>query len=1296
MRKVLFRWPIVSQLLVLAALDLAIHWTLLTELNGYLSWVNFLVPFTASQYPSGPALSWNPFQYGGTPVGLPFAYLSNYVEALGPLSLFSALLGATWGAKLYILLSTLFVGATALLFARTMIRRPIAQLVAAVFLIAGPFQISLYGQGDYQAFVAEGLVFLSLCAAYLGVRHPSQRWLWFPTCAWLIIFTFQTPQAFLLGLILIACLLPVYVRDWHLSIGPTGFRYGVPPPAPADGAGRSWKVRLIGPFRRNTKLRNILRELGALATRLPGLIAVAAVIIVPAYVTFYVLGAGATAASSSLALPLTTFIDYSRNPLSLLTLYAYFNLSPTMVRSGAGGPLALWAWTIASLALLSLIWIGYLFTRDRRLLYFLGVSIVVALFGAGPAGPFSGLADFLYLRFPGYAAVNASYYWDWFVITPLYALMLGVLLEGVLAPRSNVPPPPNPRPAVPPKRGLAAVFYTLRNGPRRPWWPTYRRDVTVAVIVLLSVGVLIPIANGAYYAPPNGIHQASYPSEYDQIPSLLQRLIGSTYAGVALFNPDVSWFTSNSTEAVPNAFFLFPTVRTAGVPVYLAPAIQSNFYFYWLYDQFYSNSTRYAGQLFALAGVEYLLVFYGTQSASFNPHFLPFSYGKNASQLMRYQADIVPVVEGKSFAIYRDLAFNGAALADPHLSLVTGPGYDELNALAYAGIDLANQSWLFPSDLPSNDCSAELGRVERAYTATPNALIGIALQCDHVSVADPLPETSLSSAPTHTWVPSTNDFGVPIMESWPEPLAVTEGGPNSIGLPISAETCTGGCTIWLPIRFSGDGGSLTFGWRGASWNVLTDVGFDRLNNSMVWVQLPFAVTSSGTLSITGWGGWNAIGSGYVFASPGGSSPSSPMDWLNHTLAQTTVVQVTPASLINLENTSGNRGGLQYLRFVPNATVNAFPGNQGIVVSEIGSAPVHVYLPMTKATGPGWVALLARATAYGYLTATFEGSAEPELIGFDSGDYNSSHNVWQTIMIPWNDSTPNLESGMNLSLESGTLWLAEAWFVPEAIPGSSTPTPVARPSFGPPTLFAPLTTSVSSWSARLSPSGYLSVTANGTFAPASGFGHFLLSIDLADTAPPGAAIALSANVTPGLWVSASDAAVSYRSEGGFTLFGPSFQNDEFLASNNLTFDIESYGDFPSGNNTFQVAARFAFVDQPLVWNVTDFAAGPPLAISADGQGYQVAADGASLVLVRVADYPGLTTSGNAGLGPALGTLDTLLWNPANQTDIEVYPGAVEFLYLSVALSVLATAVWMGVELGVRRHRVRAARRNPVPP
>ena len=869
------------------------------------------------------------------------------------MTILGLLLGPMGAAKAYAVLTTFFVGSAAMLFSRTVVRHPLGQLCAGVFVVAGPFQVALYGQGDYLEFVAEALVFLSLCAMWLAVHRPSQRWCWLPTSVWLMLFTFAQPQAFLLGILLMVCLVPVYVRDARVARGLVTRWWGGAPPGDA-GAHRtrpSWRAWLSRTVRGGANRSGFLKEIGALLARLPAVIVAAAVILIPAYLTFYILGSGATASSSTLALPLSTFHAYSRVPLSLLTLSSYFGLSGTMVGSGLGGAMAAAAWMAVVVLLVALVWVSYLFVRDVRLLYLLVVAVAAAMVGAGPLGPLAGATVYLYLHVPGYAALNGSYYWDWFVITPVYALMLGLLVEGTLRPGPGRPAAFTGSSRRAGTRTLRRLLGTPHEVPSTRAWARATRVVAVGVVVLLGVSVLVPIVNGGYYGPPDGIHEANYPAGFDQVPTLLRNLIGNSYAGVALFNPDVNWFLTNSSQLVPNAFFLYPTVRTSGLPVYLAPTLQSNSYYYWLYDQFYSNSTHYAGELFALVGVEYFVVFYGIQSALAYPQFLPTSYDKNASALMEYQQGIVPVVSEKSFSIFRDLAYNGVALADRDLSIVAGPGYEELNALAYAGIPLENQSWLFASDLPSNDCATDLGRVDRVYATSLNALIGVALECDHVSVADPVEETAPYANPSQAWTPSTSTLNVSILESSTQPLATTIGGPHTLSVPLSAGGCPGTCRIWLPVRFDGDGGNLSFGWGSSTWTLHTQLGFSGLNNTMVWVELPFGVAGSGTLSITGTGGWNAVGSIYVFDSGSATSPFSPTDWLNRTLSNASVVQVTPASVFDLPTFATTGPHFEYVHSPPNATSNSFPGGQGIEVSNVGSAPVSVTLPMVQGDWP---------------------------------------------------------------------------------------------------------------------------------------------------------------------------------------------------------------------------------------------------------------------------------------------------------------------------------------------------------
>ena len=1158
--------PLLGQLLVVALLDLAIHWTLLVGYNGYISWTNFLTAYTAGQYPTGPDLAWSPYQYMGSPVFLPFQNLCVYLDAVGPLSVLSAAFGATWGAKLYIVLSVLFLGAATLVWARTLIHSRVGQIAAAVFVVAGPYQLALYGQGDYEFFVTEGVIFLSLSALWLGIHRPSQRWIWFPVSGWLLLFTFELPMAMMLGFLMTDLLLPVYLWDWRRSTR------GSSPPAAAEIASapgsvppppESWSGRIrrsIGP---HGPARRFFSDLGGALARFPAVVAAAALLIVPAYVTFYVWGRGATSPNAAAAaLPLSIFENYSRPPWSLLTLSSYFDLGPTMVSSGAHGALVLALWTVVVLALLFVLWIGYVFTGDIRLVYLLGATVFASIFGAGTAGPLSGPAVYLYFHFPGYAALNASYYWDWFVIAPIFALMLGLLLEGIFKQRALLRAP---RPSEEPSREPSGGVLRYLRSPRRR--RAARRGlalIAIALGVLLGLSVLLPISNGAYYTSPDGIPDFHYPSDYAQIPGLLSRLIGDSYAGVALFSPDVNWFLSNSTELVPNAFFLFPGVRTPGVPIYLAPALQSNSYFYWLYETFYENETRYAAELFALVGVEYFLVFYDTEAASF-PNFLGASFNENASVLLRYQAEVEPVVQEQYFALYRNLAYNGVALADRNLSLIAGPGYQELNALAYAGVPLENQSWVFSSDLPGNGCAPELARVARVYASSPNALIAVGLQCDHVSITDPASLVSPANDTSSGWVLSTPVLGVSVLDSWSAPLAAVYHDPGSLRVPLDGNGCAMGCSIWLPVRLNGDAGSLRFSWQGSSYNLSTTTGRAGVYASMVWVELPFDVTGSGTLTITPSGGWNAVGPVYVYASGSGVNATSPEDWLAEHLATTTIVEGSPGLTIDIGSSVGSSGNLSYVTFPRDEASSEVPGGGALAANATPDTPASLSVPVVGGLPSGWIGMLARSTGGAVFQVGTPTESPQPMVGTESGGGNSSFGGWQDLYYPWDGTPRGQSSELPIRVSQGTLEIAELWTLPG---NTGTPGSPGRP--------------------------------------------------LAPT---------SAAATPVI------AAV------------------------------------------------------PFAWNVSDFALEGTLTVSASDGGYSVSTNGSPLVLLRISDYVSLDAGSGASLASALGTLNTLLWNPSGARTVAVTPGVTEYFELGIGISILATLAWIAIERAIawrRRH------------
>ncbi len=493
--------------------------------------------------------------------------------------------------------------------------------------MSSPFQIQLYGQGDYIAFTSQGFAFLAIYFLWKALENRHSLWLFFPLSVCSILLSINTFQVFVLGLALYFALF---------------------------GAFTIWLPETV--------TRAKLKDLGKFASRfliIPLLLAPLLLPLISAPISL--------APSSAYAPSFSTFSANSASPIAIFLLagYTYTSSSPLPNSIGyqmvvsAGGPTTagIWFWCVVVMVVLT--WVLVIVYRDRRGYLLLALATAGSIFGSGPYGPLGFFNSYLYLHAPGYQILNASYYWDWVIVAPVFALALGVVAERSLDGRIQ-------RWWKNRNQAQLAGRYTAPLSLPSVFLRVNRRRMILLGAVCLACAVLtssaLPIATGAQNGSL-GIHGVNYPADYNEIPALLTNLIGSGYAGVALFNPDTNWFLFNSSHYVPNAFYSFPTVRTPGLPVYGAPDYSSNFYFYWVYEEFYTNATRYIGQLLALAGIEFLLVFYGTEAASSYPYFLPFSFGKNASQLMVYQTGIVPVFSSPDFEIFRNLAFTASRRA---------------------------------------------------------------------------------------------------------------------------------------------------------------------------------------------------------------------------------------------------------------------------------------------------------------------------------------------------------------------------------------------------------------------------------------------------------------------------------------------------------------------------------------------------------------------------------------------------------------------------------------------------------
>ncbi len=312
------------QLACILSVVLAVHWELLLDVNGYVTWGNFVLPYTNSQYAELPTLpaGWSGFQYMGAPSVTPFTTVITYLTLTDPLRFLSALLGPAGAAKLYAVLSTFFLGAAFLIFCKTIIRNHWGQLVAVLFVLTGPFQLQLYGQGDYLQFVSEAFIFLAIYFLWRALRASSTRWVFYPLSIVALILAIGALQIFALGLLLYASFFVAYV---------VSIRHEFP------------QIRA--------------RAFGLLAIRLLILPLVLAPLILPLFYAPVSLGP-----SSPFAPSFSSYSSNSASPLAIFLLSGYLQTSS----SGLAGSLSVHMISAVGGDTLAAVWLGLVISLHRR------------------------------------------------------------------------------------------------------------------------------------------------------------------------------------------------------------------------------------------------------------------------------------------------------------------------------------------------------------------------------------------------------------------------------------------------------------------------------------------------------------------------------------------------------------------------------------------------------------------------------------------------------------------------------------------------------------------------------------------------------------------------------------------------------------------------------------------------------------------------------------------------------------------------------------------------------------------
>jgi len=775
----------------------------------YIQWGNFGAPLRANLLNSLSILTWNPYSYNGIPAETPWISLFGNLSAPS-LVLFGGLWNLDFAIKLFTVFSTFFMAYSFYLLSRCFVRTTLPRAIATIFIFLNPSTLQFIGQGDSFQFVFWGVYFLSLFMLYSHVKSTTgvKRNVSLLISALLLSLTVAVPQIFYLGL-------PLYIIfAFYFSI-----------------------------IDRDTFSR---KDLNFFLKTISKSMFLIIMFVMPLILTT-LFGAYNLSPSSSIANPLNNYIAYSANFLNLLRINAFPMLNNTILLGDVNSSLISVVWSSMLSVLVFIVMFSGLIFKDKRMLFIDLIIVCAAILGSGYSSPISSFNVFLYTHMLGYQVLNASYYWEWIIIIPLYAILISMMLQNILVSvhsrKGNTltePTSSSNKRFSSLKKKISKLFLIIKS--RSP-----KLSLIIAIFLIFSVVTPPLIGQGFYGGGNSGIHQDNIPPSYNILINKLNKLVGNTDLGVAYFTPDNYVYFGNNTNGVTQPLLNDPGVRSPGVPSYLSPPVVSSNYFYWAYTEFYLNQTHSIAQLMGLMGIKYFVTLNNVISAS----TLYIANTKNPTELMKYQNDMHLLFANGNYSLFESNVSVNSAQSVKGFTIMSG-NYETLLASAALGLNLSGIDPLFPGDIDQGNFNLYLNNTKGMVLLNKQSLTSVAIDrfANASNSLNPLDNiNNFISSPSQGWISSSSLWNTnqPYIIDAAYPYAIT-----SAGIPMSFTLHTGYSgryNMWLQILNSPSvDAKLNVSINNHSYTVNSSVQNTDMGN-FFWVKIPFNLTG-GSLNIS--------------------------------------------------------------------------------------------------------------------------------------------------------------------------------------------------------------------------------------------------------------------------------------------------------------------------------------------------------------------------------------------------------------------------------------------------------------
>lgn len=636
----------IASILVLLFSILAFYYRLISGFNGETNFGNYVFPTNINIFKQF-FIFWNPYYQGGSLISNPQGEIYYTIALYLTFPVFY-LFGSIIASKFLIILSTFFLSLSGYFLIKENVDSELATLIGALFFIFNPLYIQLIANGDFYVFIYQGFVTFSL--VFL-IRWYKSKKIWnYNLLVSIVFFSFSTAlyQLFIMSFVLVTIITVLFLIN------------------------------------SGSKDKDLLKSSKRIIAQLAIFIALSMLLVLP-FITssFTLLG---TLSGSSSPLTLSDFSSLSNSFTNTILMHNYFpNIGFESVKL-AFGSIVYFLWNSIYEMMIFFILCAFIILRPRRIMLFISLSVIVSsLLSSGTDSPISFLNVYLFTHFSIYRSLNGGFYWSWLLMSPLYSIGLSISLTALNKEAHS--------------SHLSSSKVFQKHFKRKVVGQIIKESYIIVTLIILVI-LILPVVGQGFYGNSygSGIRYQKTLTSYANIMSYVSGPSNNLNDGTAIFNPDYYITINNNTKNnIINPINTYMSVRIPGLPGYANYPLGSNFYSYWLYSQFYANSTNELAQLFGVMGINYYVALNGSNPFSGN-NYLPNSFNANAAMLLNYQKNITKVTTEVGYTVYRSNITNQIASYVSNYTEVIGTDFT-LNSMASNGANLSSLALFSPYDI---------------------------------------------------------------------------------------------------------------------------------------------------------------------------------------------------------------------------------------------------------------------------------------------------------------------------------------------------------------------------------------------------------------------------------------------------------------------------------------------------------------------------------------------------------------------------------------------------------------------